>query len=261
MMSNNLNRIYWVAFITILRRETYRIFWIWPQTLVPPVVTMSLYFVIFGELIGQRIGEINGVPYITYLVPGLVMMSVITNSYGNVVSSFFSARFQRQIEEILVAPVPSRVLLLAYVMGGVMRGLLVGSIVMGVARFFTPVPIHHIGVVIGIFILTASLFSLAGFINAIFAKNFDDISIVPTFILTPLTYLGGVFYSIELLPEFWQWMSLLNPILYMVNGFRYGILGTSDIAVEWAFLLVILFNILGYYYAIYLLEKGVGLRS
>jgi ABC-2 type transport system permease protein len=260
-MSNNLNRIYWVAFVTILRREIYRIFWIWPQTLIPPVVTMSLYFVIFGQLIGQRIGEINGVAYVTYLVPGLVMMSVITNSYGNVVSSFFSARFQRQIEEILVAPVPGQVMLLAYVIGGMTRGLLVGSIVMGMALFFSPVPIHHFGVTMGIFILTASLFSLAGFINAIFAKNFDDISIVPTFILAPVTYLGGVFYSIELLPEFWQWVSLLNPILYMVNGFRYGILGTSDIAVEWAFLLVIFFNLLGYRYAVYLLKKGVGLRS
>jgi ABC-2 type transport system permease protein len=252
---------YRIAFMTILRKEVYRILNIWPQTLLPPAVTMSLYFVIFGNLIGDRIGEMGGYSYITYIVPGLVMMSVISNAYGNVVSSFFSAKFQRHIEELMVAPVPSHVILLGYISGGMVRGLLVGLIVMAISLFFTHLPLHNLLVMFSVFVLTALLFSIAGFINAIYAKNFDDISIIPTFVLTPLTYLGGVFYSIEMLPSFWQWVSLFNPILYIINAFRYSILGVTDIPLWVAFSLILLFNVLLYSYAIYLLQRGTGLRT
>ncbi|MFT6492365.1 MAG: ABC-2 type transport system permease protein, partial [Porticoccus sp.] len=207
----------WVAFTTILVKEVRRFMRIWQQTLLPPAITIALYFVIFGKLIGPRIGEMSGFTYIEFVVPGLIMMSVITNAYGNVVSSFFGTKFQRSIEELLVSPVPNYIILLGYVIGGVVRGLAVGVIVTLLSLFFTDLQVSHLGVTVAIVFLTAVLFALAGFINAVFANSFDDISIIPTFVLTPLTYLGGVFYSISMLPPFWQAVSLANPVLYMVN--------------------------------------------
>ncbi len=230
-----------IAFKTILVRELRRFMRIWIQTLVPPAITMALYFVIFGNLIGSRIGQMGGFSYMEFVVPGLIMMSVITNSYSNVVSSFFGAKFQRSVEELLVSPVPNYIILSGYVLGGVARGLAVGLIVTFLSLFFTSLHIQHVGVTISIVFMTAVLFSLFGFINAVYANNFDDISIIPTFVLTPLIYLGGVFYSIDLLPEFWAGVSKMNPILYMVNAFRYGILGVSDIDLAWAFAMIILF--------------------
>lgn len=251
----------WVAFITIVRKEIRRFTRIWAQTLLPPAITMTLYFIIFGNLIGSRIGEMGGFNYMEFIVPGLIMMSVITNSYGNVVSSFFSTKFQRNIEELLVSPTPNWVILSGYVLGGVSRGLAVGFIVTLLSLFFTKLQIHSFAVTIATVMLTSVLFSLGGFINAVFANSFDDISIIPTFILTPLTYLGGVFYSIQLLPEFWQGVSQLNPILYMVNTFRYGILGTSDINVGFAFAVIILFNVVLFTVALKLLNMGKGIRQ
>lgn len=251
----------WVAFITIVRKEIRRFTRIWAQTLLPPAITMTLYFIIFGNLIGSRIGEMGGFNYMEFIVPGLIMMSVITNSYGNVVSSFFSTKFQRNIEELLVSPTPNWVILSGYVLGGVSRGLAVGLIVTLLSLFFTKLQIHSFWVTIATVMMTSVLFSLGGFINAIFANSFDDISIIPTFILTPLTYLGGVFYSIQLLPEFWQAVSQLNPILYMVNTFRYGILGVSDINIGFAFTVIILFNLALFTIALKLLNMGKGIRQ
>src|SRR5690606_7152796 len=220
-------------------KEVRRFTRIWPQTLLPPAITMTLYFLIFGNLIGSRIGEMDGYRYMEFIVPGLIMMAVITNSYSNVVSSFFSTKFQHSIEELLVSPIPNWAILAGYITGGVARGLAVGLIVTGMALVFTDLAIQHIGITVSMVVLTAILFSLGGFLNALFARSFDDISIVPTFILTPLTYLGGVFYSITLLPPIWQNLSLANPILYMVNAFRYGILGVSDIPVGIAYAMVV----------------------
>lgn len=251
----------WVAFSTIVIKEIRRFTRIWVQTLVPPIITMSLYFVIFGNLIGSRIGEMDGYDYMAYIVPGLIMMSVITNSYSNVVSSFYSAKYQHQIEEVLVSPVPNFLILMGYVLGGVSRGLAVGFIVTLVSMFFTDLQIAHLGVMVSIVVMTSILFSLGGFINAIFARSFDDISIIPTFVLTPLTYLGGVFYSINLLPEFWRNVSLGNPILYMVNAFRYGVLGVSDISLGVAFGMISLFIVLLFSWGLYLLKNSTGLRS
>lgn len=251
----------WIALTTIVYKEIHRFSRIWVQTLLPPAITMSLYFVIFGTLIGSRIGEMGGYSYMEFVVPGLIMMSIITNSYSNVVSSFYSAKFQHSIEEILVSPTPNYIILLGYVLGGVARGLAVGLIVTVMSLFFTDLDVRHVGITISIVVLTSIVFSLMGFINAVFANSFDDISIVPTFILTPLTYLGGVFYSINLLPEFWQNVSLLNPILYMVNVFRYGILGVSDISIEYAFLGVFAFIVGLVTLSLYLLETSKGLRA
>ena len=251
----------WVAFATIVVKEIRRFTRIWVQTLLPPAIMLALYFVIFGNLIGSRIGEMGGFDYMEYIVPGLIMMSVITNSYANVVSSFFGMKFQGSIEEILVSPVPNWVVLMGYVMGGVGRGLAVGFIVTLLSLGFTSLHIEHIGVTISVILLTAILFSLGGFINAIYATKFDDISIVPTFILTPLTYLGGVFYSISLLPEFWQTVSKFNPILYMVNTFRYGILGVSDINIVFAYSMIIGFIVVLFSFSLYLLNKGQGIRA
>lgn len=262
-MSNQkkYNKAAFIALQSILIKEVTRYFRIWVQTLLPPAITMSLYFVIFGQLIGSRIGEMGGVSYIEYITPGIIMMSVITNSYSNVVSSFFSAKFQRNIEEMLVAPVPTLFILLGYVFGGVSRGLLTGIIVTVVASQFVDFNVSHWGILFFVVFLTSMLFATGGLINAIFAKKFDDISIVPTFILTPLTYLGGVFYSIQLLPEFWQTVSLANPILYMVNAFRYGFLGFSDIEITHALVLICVFIICLFSLAYYLLAKGIGIRS
>ncbi|WKD50938.1 ABC transporter permease [Microbulbifer spongiae] len=253
-------KLIWISFSTVLRRELRRFIRIWPQTLVPPVITMSLYFVIFGSLIGSRIGNMDGYPYMEFVVPGLIMMSVITNSYANVASSFYSAKFQRSVEELLVSPTPNWAVMAGYVFGGVARGLMVGLIVTLVAVFFTSLSVKHLAVTAAIVLLAAVLFSLAGFINAIYANSFDAISIIPTFVLTPLTYLGGVFYSIDLLSPFWQGLSKLNPILYMVNSFRFGILGVSDINVVWAFVGVLVFIALLVSWGLYLMSHGKRLR-
>ena len=250
-----------VALWTIATKEIHRFMRIWLQTLLPPAITMGLYFVIFGNLIGPRIGEMGGFSYMQYIAPGIIMMGIITNSYANVVSSFFGAKFQRHVEEMLVAPVPLGIVLAGYVCGGVARGVIVGAAVTGVALFFTRLEIHSYTVTFAIVVLTAILFSLAGLINAILAKSFDDISIVPTFVLTPLTYLGGVFYSIDLLPEFWRTVSLLNPILYMVNAFRYGMLGVSDISLGAAFAIVLAFVALLWVVSLMMLTRGVGIRT
>jgi ABC-2 type transport system permease protein len=250
-----------IAFSTILRKEVTRFTRIWVQTLIPPVITMGLYFVIFGHLIGERIGHMDGFDYMSFVVPGLVMMSVINNSYANVVSSFYSAKFQRSIEELLVSPTPSHIILLGYVAGGVLRGLMVGAIVTVISTLFTNLIIEHPLLTVTVILLTSILFSLAGLINAIFANSFDDISIIPTFVLTPLTYFGGVFYSIDLLPEFWRGVSQLNPILYMVNAFRYGFLGVSDVNISVALAGITAMLLAAYVYAWYLLQQGKKLRS
>ncbi len=251
----------WIAFRTLLTREVRRFLRIWPQTLLPPAITMTLYFIIFGNLIGSRIGEMGGFNYMNYIAPGIIMMAVINNAYANVASSFYSAKFQSHIEELLVAPVPNYLILAGYVAGGIARGLFVGLIVTIVSLFFTSIEIQHLGITISMVVLSAIMFALGGFINAMYAQSFDEIAIIPTFILTPLTYLGGVFYSISLLPEFWQNVSLFNPILYMVNAFRYGMLGVSDIKVEVAFAIIISCIIALSSFALYLLNKGTGLRN
>ena len=249
-----------VALKTIATKEFLRFIRIWIQTVLPPVITVGLYFIIFGQLIGSQIGNIDGYKYMDYIVPGLILMSVITNSYANVVSSFFSSKFHHSIEELMVSPVPNYIILIGYVSGGVARGLIVGIIVTGVAMFFSDFKIFSIGVTFFVFILTAVLFSLAGFINAAYAKSFDDVSIIPTFVLTPLTYLGGIFYSIKMLPEFWQDVSLINPILYMINAFRYGLLGVSDIELGTAFIIIIGFIITLFSFSLRLLNKGIGIK-
>jgi ABC-2 type transport system permease protein len=252
---------YLTAFQTILFKEIHRFMRIWPQTLLPPAVTTSLYFLIFGTLIGRRVGPMGGISYMDYIVPGVVLMSVITNAYSNVVSSFYSTKFQRHIEELLIAPVPNWVILTGYVGGGVARGLAVGGVVAGIGYLFTHIHPFHLWIIAGVFLLTAILFSLAGFINAVYANSFDDISIVPNFVLTPLVYLGGVFYSIDLLPEFWRKVSLGNPILYMVNAFRYGFLGTSDVDIRVALLIIGGLILLLTIWALALLHRGIGLKT
>jgi ABC-2 type transport system permease protein len=251
-----------VALNTLIRREIVRIMRIWTQTLIPPAITMTLYFVIFGKLIGSRIGNIEGgFSYMQYIVPGLVMMSIITNSYGNISSSFFGAKFSRAVEEMLVSPMPNWVILLGYVAGAVVRGLVVGILVLLIALFFTDLHVLHPLITFASVLLGATIFSLAGFVNAVYAKKFDDIALVPTFILTPLTYLGGVFYSVNMLGEPWQAISRANPILYMVNAFRYGVLGISDVHVGMAFVVMLGFVVALSIVALQLLKRGVGLRS
>ena len=251
----------YIAFLTILIKEIRRFSRIWIQTILPAMITTALYFVIFGNLIGKQIGDMDGFRYIDYIIPGLILMSIITNSYANVVSSFFSAKFQKNIEEMLVSPVPNYIILLGFVAGGVARGMSCGFAVTIVAMFFSNVGVANILVVLTIAILTAILFALGGFINAVFARSFDDISIIPTFVLTPLTYLGGIFYTISVLPEFWQKVSLVNPILYMVNAFRYGILGASDISIVTSYIIILIFIVALFAFSLYLLEKGHGIRK
>ena len=250
-----------IALKAIAIKEILRFSRIWIQTVLPPVITTALYFIIFGNLIGPRIGEMDGFGYMEFIIPGLIMMAVITNSYANVVSSFYGSKFQRHIEEMLISPVPNYIILIGYISGGVARGLTVGVAVTIVSLVFHPLNIHSLWVMLSMIILTAILFSLAGLINGVYAKSFDDISIVPTFILTPLTYLGGVFYSISMLPEFWQHMSLANPILYMVNAFRYGFLGTSDISLTTSYAISIAFIVVLYLFSLHLLRKGHGIRT
>lgn len=251
----------WVAFYTIVRREMVRVIRIWPQTLLPPIITMSLYFVIFGNVIGSRIGQMAGYDYMQYIVPGLIMMSIMTNSYTNVVSSFFGAKFQKNIEEMLVSPIANSVILWGFLMGGVLRGIIAGVLVAGIAMFFTDVHVHNWLVTILVALLTSILFSIAGFLNGLFAKKFDDISIIPTFVLTPLTYLGGIFYSVSILPAFWQKITLGNPLFYMVDAFRYGMLGVSDIGAVSAIIVISGFTIGLYCFSLWLLGRGTGLRS
>ncbi|HIG08108.1 MAG: ABC transporter permease [Methylococcales bacterium] len=252
---------YRIALWTIMSKEVRRFMRIWPQTMLPPAITTALYFLIFGTLMGQRIGHISGASYMDYIVPGIILMSVISHSYANVVSSFYSTKFQRHIEELLVSPVPNWVILAGYVGGGVCRGLLVGLVVIGISLLFTSIPVVHWGLSCLIFFLTAVLFALAGFINAVFADSFDDISIIPNFILTPLTYLGGVFYSVDMLPELWQHISMANPILYIVNGFRYGLIGVTDVDVTLALTMIIGFIVALISLSLYLLDKGIGIKQ
>jgi ABC-2 type transport system permease protein len=234
---------------------------IWVQTIIPPAITVTLYFIIFGSLVGTRIGEMDGVPYMTFIAPGLIMMSVITNSFGNVVSSFFSGKMQLHLEEMLVAPLSYSTIVVGYMIGGVTRGALVAALVTAVALFFTELDIRHPLVTFAVILLTAMIFSLGGLLNALFAKNFDDISIVPTFVLTPLTYLGGVFFSISDLPAVWQTVALANPILYMVNAFRYGILGASDVSLTVAFAIIIGSFVTLFALVLMLLHRGTGIRT
>jgi ABC-2 type transport system permease protein len=251
----------YVAFITILSKEIRRYTRIWTQTLLPPAITMSLYFVIFGALIGSRIGTMGGFSYMEFVVPGLIMMAIVTNSYANVVSSFFGSKFNHSVEELLVSPTPNYVILMGYVLGGVSRGIMVAVIVTVVSLFFTNLHIHSYFVVVVIVLMTSTLFALAGFINAVYANSFDDISIVPTFILTPLIYLGGVFYSMDLLPEFWANVSKLNPLVYVVNAFRYGVLGVSDVSLPFSFGMIALFTVIAFSYSMHLLNSGKRLRQ
>ncbi len=249
------------AFKTIIIKEFLRFIRIWIQTVLPPAITTALYFVIFGNLIGSQIADIDGFSYMDYIVPGLILMAVITNSYANVVSSFYSAKFSRSVEELLVSPVPNYLILAGFVAGGVARGLIVGIAVTLVAQYFSDINIHSYTITAIVFLLTSILFALAGFINAVYANSFDDISIIPTFVLTPLTYLGGIFYSIKMLPEFWQNLSLINPILYMINSFRYGLLGISDTDLTTAFTIIILFIATLFLFALQLLNRGTGIKS
>ena len=251
----------WVAYQTIVVKEVRRFLRIWPQTLLPPAITMTLYFVIFGALIGPRIGRMGGYNYMEFVVPGLIMMAVVTNSYANVVSSFFGNKFNRSIEELQVAPVPNWIILGGFVSGGVVRGLMVAVLVTALSLLFADLGVHNLPVTIAIILLTAILFSLFGFINAVYANNFDDISIIPNFVLTPLTYLGGVFYSLELLPDFWEAASRLNPLVYVVNGFRYGVLGVSDVNVGFALAMILIFTAAAYGYSMHLLNSGKRLRQ
>jgi ABC-2 type transport system permease protein len=250
-----------VALYTLVRKECNRVFRIWMQTIVPPAITTALYFLIFGKLIGQRIGKMDGYDYAQFIAPGLIMMQVITNAYGNVVSSFFSAKMQRHLEEMLVAPMSTWAIVLGHTFGGVVRGLAVAAAVTVVALFFTRLHVAHVLVTISAVVLTAFVFSLGGLINAIVAKNFDDVSVIPSFVLTPLSYLGGVFYSISLLPEFAQRLSLANPILYMVNAFRYGMLGVSDIDIGLAYAIILAFAATLFAVAMIMIRRGTGIRS
>ncbi len=250
-----------IALRTIIYKEIHRFIRIWPQTLLPPAISTALYFLIFGKLIGDRIGSINGASYMDYIVPGIILMSVISHSYANVVSSFYSSKFQHNIEELLVAPVSNWIILAGYVGGGIARGLLVGIVVTGISMLFADITVNHLGVTIAVYFLTATLFALAGFINAVFADSFDDISIIPNFVLTPLSYLGGVFYSVSMLPDLWQTISLANPILYMVNAFRYGLIGVSDIKIEIAFAITGGFILFLTLLSLFLLHKGVGIKN
>lgn len=250
-----------IALRTIVTKEIFRFIRIWPQTLLPPAITTALYFLIFGKLIGSRIGMVNGASYMDYIVPGIILMSVISHSYANVVSSFYSTKFQRNIEELLVAPVPNWVILAGYVSGGIIRGLLVGLVVTLISLLFADVVVNNLLITLSVAFLTATLFALAGFINAVLAESFDDISIIPNFVLTPLSYLGGVFYSVDMLPSIWQAISKGNPILYMINAFRYGLIGISDVNIELAYLITGGFIVLLASFSLFLLHKGIGIKN
>ncbi|HRQ66005.1 ABC transporter permease [Dokdonella sp.] len=256
-MSANL-----IALGTVTRREVARILRIWTQTLLPSAITMTLYFVIFGTMVGSRIGEMApGVGYIDYIVPGLIMMAVITNCYGNISSSFFGAKFGHYVEEMLASPMPGWVILSGYVAGAVLRGVMVSIIVLIISLFFTDIHLHHPLITLVTVLLTAVVFSLAGFVNAVFARKFDDIALVPTFVLAPLTYLGGVFYSVNALGTPWREISYANPVLYMVNAFRYGLLDLTDVSLSVAFAVMAGLAVVLAAVSLYILERGIGLRA
>lgn len=250
-----------VALQTIVNKEILRFMRIWSQTLIPPAITMSLYFIIFGKFIGSQLKDISGFTYIQYIVPGLVMMSIMTNAYANTSSSFFITKFNKSVEEMLVSPMPNWTILVGYLLGGTIRGLLVGIIVMLIALLFTQIPVHNFFIVILMAVFAAMVFSLGGFINAIYALRFDDISFIPTFVLTPLTYLGGVFYSLQQLPPLWRKLSIINPVLNMVDTFRYGWLGISDVNIYMGFFVVITLFVILFAWSFYLLEKGIGIKA
>jgi len=250
----------YIALQTMLRKEIWRFMRIWSQTLLPPAITMSLYFIIFGKFIGSQIRHINGYTYIQYIVPGLVMMSIMTNAYANTASSFFLTKFNKSIEEMLVSPMSNLVMLLGFMLGGTVRGVLVGIIVIFIGFLFTHIPMSHLSIIFMMAILSAMVFSLGGLINGVYAKRFDDISFIPTFVLTPLTYLGGVFYSIDQLPPLWRNISKVNPILAMVDSFRYGMLGISDLNIYFGFILVCLLFVFMFFWAWWLLNRGVGIK-
>ncbi|WP_262965811.1 ABC transporter permease [Methylobacter psychrophilus] len=252
---------YSIALKTLVIKEISRFVRIWPQTLLPPAITTALYFLIFGKLIGGRIGTINGASYMDYIVPGIILMSVISHSYANVVSSFYSTKFQRNIEELLVAPVPNWVILAGYVSGGIIRGLLVGLVVALISLLFADIVVNNVLITLSMALLTATLFSLAGFINAVLAESFDDISIIPNFILTPLSYLGGVFYSVEMLEGVWKTISRANPILYMINAFRYGLIGVTDVSIQLAYMITGGFIVVLMFFSLFLLHKGIGIKN
>jgi ABC-2 type transport system permease protein len=254
-------RANWVGFATIVVQEVRRVMRIWIQTLVPPVIQMTLYFLIFGSVIGSRVGKMHGYDYMTFIAPGLIMMSVITNSYTNVVSSFFGAKFSRYIEEMMISPLANAMILLGYMVGGMTRGLIVGAIVTLIASLFTTLPVAHPWIIVTTAILTSALFAVGGFLNALFAKKFDDVTIIPTFVLTPLQYLGGVFYSIALLPAFWQYLSRVDPLLYMIDTLRYGFLGVSDIGLGEAYAIMFGFLVFLFTLALWLLRRGSGLKT
>lgn len=251
----------YVAFTTILTKEFLRFIRIWIQTVLPAAITTGLYFVIFGNLIGSQLSDIGGLTYMEYIVPGIILMAIINNSYANVVSSFYGAKFQRHVEEMLISPMPNYLIVLGYAAGGMARGLVVGLAVTAVSLIFAEPQLHHLLVTLYVVLMTSLLFALGGFVNAVYAKSFDDISIIPTFVLTPLTYLGGIFYSVDMLPQFWQNVSLINPILYMINAMRYGMLGVSDIDIRVALLIITGFVVTLYLFCLYLLNKGVGTRT
>lgn len=254
-------RSYWIGYQTIVIKEITRIVRIWAQTLLPPVITMSLYFVIFGAIIGRRVGEMGGMPYMEFIVPGLIMLTVITNSYGNVTSSFFGAKFGKHIEELLVSPLPPWIILAGYITGAVFRALIVGTLVWLVAAFFAGFQMFHLGVSLSVLVLTAVVFALGGFVNGVYAQKFDDVTIIPTFVLQPMTYLGGVFFSVSLLPGIAQQIALFNPIVYMVNAFRFGLLGVSDVPLWTAYAIIIGFGVVLFAFCMSLLKRGVGLRT
>src|SRR5579871_3964640 len=261
LAESQVRTLRWIGFKTIVIREYSRIIRIWGQTIVPSAVTATLYFVIFGSLIGRRVGAMGGFDYMQYIAPGLIMMSVITNSYANVVSSFFGAKFGKHVEEMLVSPLPSWIIVAGYATGGLVRGLLVGAAVTAVALVFTHLHIHHAVVIFAAVVLSSLTFSLGGFFNALFAKNFDQVNFIPVFVLNPLTYFGGVFYSVSLLPAWALKASYINPILYMVNAFRYGFLGTSDVNVAMAFMLMIAATLALFTVNVVMLERGTGTRE
>ena len=253
--------INYVAFRTLVRKEVTRLFRIWSQTFVPPVITMTLYLLIFGHLMGPRIADMNGFPYIQFIAPGLIMMAVINNAYMNVVSSFFSTKFMKNIEELLIAPISNHTIILGYCIGGIIRGLVVGVLIAGVTLLFTHLHIRHFLTILVSIVCAAAIFSLAGFINAIFARTFDSMSIIPTFILTPLTYLGGIFYSVRILPPFWQTVSHYNPMLYLINTFRYGVLGVSDVDIHFSLIIMLASILVLYSFCYLLMQRGVGIKE
>ena len=256
-----LSVVRWTGFKTIVIREYGRIIRIWGQTIVPSVVTAVLYFTIFGNVVGRRVGVMGGFDYKQYIAPGLIMMAVITNSYGNVVSSFFGAKFGKHVEELLVSPLPNWVIVAGYATGGLLRGTLVGIAVTCVSLVFTHLQVQHIAVVVTALLLTSLSFALAGFLNALFAKNFDQVNWIPSFVLTPLTYFGGVFYSVTLLPVWALHLSYVNPILYMVNAFRFGFLGVSDVDIGAAFALMAGAALVLFTVAVALMNRGTGTRE